>query len=119
MSKLIVEMEMPQACPCEFAYYSSHGIFRPCFAWYGIPARWSEVEKCAENGTRPDWCPIKGELPDKHGDLIDRNKLLKKKKHLFQTESGCFPKSEWFIKLDDVFGADAVVMAERKDDENH
>jgi hypothetical protein len=71
--KLIVEMEMPQACPCEFADYSSHGIFRPCFAWNGIPARWSEVEKCAENGTRPDWCPIKGILPDEHGleDMID------------------------------------------------
>jgi hypothetical protein len=64
MTKLIVEMEMPKACPCEFAYYSSHGIFRPCFAWYGIPARWSEVEKCAENGTRPDWCPIKGEISE-------------------------------------------------------
>ncbi len=64
MTKLIVEMEMPQACPCEFADYSSHGIFRPCFAWYGIPARWHEVEKCAANETRPDWCPIKGEISE-------------------------------------------------------
>lgn len=76
MSKLIVEMEMPQACPCEFAYYSSHGIFRPCFAWNGIPARWHEVEKCAENGTRPDWCPIVGVLPDEHGDLVDTDTVL-------------------------------------------
>ena len=21
---------------------------------------------------RPDWCPIKGELPDEHGDLVDK-----------------------------------------------
>lgn len=27
---------------------------------------------------RPDWCPIKGVLPDEHGDLIDRDALKKR-----------------------------------------
>ena len=36
---------------------------------------------------------------------IDANKLNKKKKYSFQTQKGCFPKSEWFIKADDLFAA--------------
>ena len=42
------------------------------------------------------------------GRLIDADKLNKKKKYLFQTESGAFPKSEWFIKADDLFSAPTV-----------
>ena len=34
---------------------------------------------------------------------INADKLCKKKKYLFITQTGAFPKSEWFIKLDDVF----------------
>ena len=74
MSKLIVEMEMPQACPCEFAD-SSSGIFTPCFAYYGVVERAAEFDKCARSGRRPEWCPIKGVLPEEHGDLIDRSAL--------------------------------------------
>lgn len=36
---------------------------------------------------------------------INADKLCKKKKYLFKTQTGAFPKSEWFIKLDDVFFA--------------
>ena len=42
------------------------------------------------------------------GRLIDADKLNKKKKYLFKTESGAFPKSEWFIKADDLFSAPTV-----------
>lgn len=35
-------------------------------------------------------------------DYISRDKLRKKKKYIFRTESGAFPKSEWFYKFDDV-----------------
>lgn len=35
------------------------------------------------------------------GRLINADKLNKKKKYLFKTESGAFPKSEWFIKAVD------------------
>ena len=40
--------------------------------------------------------------------LIDADKLNKKKKYLFQTQGGCFPKSEWFIKAYDLFVAPTV-----------
>ena len=42
---------------------------------------------------------------------INADKLNKKKKYSFQTQGGCFPKSEWFIKADDFFAApDADVV---------
>ena len=40
--------------------------------------------------------------------LIDANKLNKKKKYLFETRGLPFPKSEWFIKADDLFGAPTI-----------
>ena len=42
------------------------------------------------------------------GRLIDADKLNKKKKYLFQIKGGAFPKSEWFIKADDLFSAPTV-----------
>ena len=69
MSKLIVDMEMPRACPCNLAE-DNNGWYGPCFAYQGIPARDKEFEQCIEHGKRPDWCPIKGVLPEGHGDLI-------------------------------------------------
>lgn len=44
--------------------------------------------------------------------LIDANALNKKKKYCFQTVGGCFPKSEWFIKADDLFNAPTVDAVE-------
>ena len=44
--------------------------------------------------------------------LIDANALNKKKKYCFQTVGGCFPKSEWFIKVDDLFAAPTVDAVE-------
>ena len=40
--------------------------------------------------------------------LIDADKLNRKKKYSFQTVFGCFPKSEWFIKLEDLFQAPTI-----------
>ena len=53
--------------------------------------------------------------------LIDANELSRKKKYSFQTVGGCFPKSEWFVKLDDVFSTptvDAVEVVRCKDCEH-
>ena len=47
--------------------------------------------------------------------LIDADKLNKKKKYLFNTESGAFPKSEWFIKSNDVFLAPTVEAIPKAD----
>lgn len=40
--------------------------------------------------------------------LIDADKLKKKKKYLFKTQSGAFPKSEYFFKIDDILSAPTV-----------
>lgn len=80
MSKLIVEMDMPYRCPCGFAE-DNNGWYAPCFAYYGEPEREKDFDDCIENGTRPDWCPIVGVLPDEHGDLIDRDEVKQKMIH--------------------------------------
>lgn len=57
---LIIDMPMPKCCPCELA--GGYDIPLPCFACHGIPKRCKEFDECVEKGTKPDWCPIKGEL---------------------------------------------------------
>jgi hypothetical protein len=48
--------------------------------------------------------------------LIDRRKLLANKRHLFETIGGCFPKAEWFMKLEDIFRAKAAAPEERREE---
>lgn len=48
-------------------------------------------------------------LPKGHGKLIDADKLNRKKKYCFQTQGGAFSKSEWFIKVDDLFSAPTII----------
>ena len=68
MTKLIVEMEMPSACPCDLI-----GIgYAMCCSAANSKKRIVEYDECVKNGTKPDWCPICGVLPDEHGDLVDK-----------------------------------------------
>jgi hypothetical protein len=75
MSKLIVEMEMPTVCDeCPMMY---DGIV--CAAT-GTAVYPNHKARILKNGrefdpceNRLDDCPICGELPDEHGDLIDRD----------------------------------------------
>lgn len=101
MSKLIVEMEMPtRCCDCDLA----DGAV--CMAKGGVYGR--EVPKMTWIKTRPSWCPICGVLPEEHGDLIDRDELLKE----------CYPDDEFdahVIYADDIQNAKAVIAAERKE----
>ena len=46
------------------------------------------------------------------GRYIDADKLNKKKKYLFQTQGQPFPKSEWFIKVSDVFSTPTADVEE-------
>lgn len=46
---------------------------------------------------------------------IDADKLNKKKKYLFQTKGMPFPKSEYFIKLDDLFSAPTLDVVPREE----
>lgn len=84
MSKLIVEMGMPICCadcPC-------------CICLNGMkPAYCKAVMVDDDNivdglmwretdpNNRPSWCPIKGVLPDEHGDLVDRDEVKQKMIH--------------------------------------
>ena len=65
---VLVEMPMPECCPCELSHPSDGWHDLPCFASQGIKgrkaARWKEFDECVANHTRPDWCPIKGEIQD-------------------------------------------------------
>ena len=66
MSVVVVGMEMPCNChACAFGYGGC------CFA---APA---EEDRIYPDPDRPAWCPLRP-LPEKYGDLIDRNALLRK-----------------------------------------
>lgn len=98
MSKLIVEMEMPSSCfgcPMSINYNKI------------IICSLDNARRKGDFDFRPDWCPITGELPDKHGDLIDRDALL-------------LECTEWFdhsksVDEEDILNAKAVIAAERSE----
>lgn len=118
MSKLIVEMEMPNRCPCVLAV-DNIGWFSPCFADHGIPSRTKDFDDCIEKGTRPDWCPIKGVLPETHGDLIDRDVSIQTFKCIEEAPYSAFDGQEAFYTPEDVVNTllcqDVVIPAERTD----
>ena len=80
------------------------------------------------NSAANDWddlmkgCPIKGVLPDEHGDLIDRDKFVDKYiRHYTEQErkmnlvfAAVEVKQDF---ADMIYEEDAVIAAERKDDE--
>ena len=105
MSKLIVEMEMPQACR-----WNEDGTTKRCpiAEWGGACAVTKLFEPSFDN--RPPWCPIKGVLPDEHGDLIDRDALKKTKVYSHE-------RHEYVVPVAFIDWQDAVISAERKDDE--
>jgi hypothetical protein len=99
MTKLIVEMEMPIGCAnCTMADDDS----RFCKA----------TKKYIPMLCKPSWCPIKGELPDEHGDLIDRDALLK---HVY-TMKAPIGAEVTIVDACYITHAEAVIAAERKDD---
>lgn len=110
MSKLIVEMEMPKNCPeCHFSTacsfcegYDDICVLAPKDAEYEW--NFSDGVKPTE---RPTWCPIKGVLPETHGDLIDRDEL--KENFIIGDFIGDYARE----KID---AAPTVIAAERKDD---
>lgn len=71
--------------------------------------------KILRNRDRNNDCPLNPVPP--HGDLIDRKKLNKKRKYCFQTQGGAFPKSDWFIKAEDLFYAPTIIPADPSKEE--
>lgn len=122
---LIVDMKMPKRCfdcPMHDWTYGQHETRQNvlvCNARHGLEPILSRV---IPNGDeRPDWCPIKGVLPDKHGDLIDRDKFVDKYiRHYTEQErkmnlvfAAVEVKQDF---ADMIYEEDAVIAAERKDD---
>ncbi|MBR2680556.1 MAG: hypothetical protein IKE23_07360 [Exiguobacterium sp.] len=110
MSKLIVEMEMPRFCAecpmCDNVYYGDDVRKSFCVVF--------DERKEILTEDRPSWCPIKGVLPDEHGDLIDRDSLMIE----------LMDRGIEGVQTDDlaefqqiVMDAKAVIAAERKDNE--
>ena len=74
MSVLVKGMEMPQDCrECCMAEYHINTGKTWCKPADGLLA---DTYRPIMYDGRPDWCPLV-ELPEKHGDLIDRNDLKK------------------------------------------
>ena len=73
-----VDLEMPKDCPmCPFAHYDIFNTFCGCDITRGKRWAMKNDKDYAESSTRPDWCPLI-EVPEPHGDLIDRDKLRAK-----------------------------------------
>ena len=114
MSKLIVETEMdgiPNCC----------GLCDPLFAVVCATKHDQTIDKMMLRVGRPSWCPIKGELPDEHGDLIDRDAYLKLLESYIESKRGVCENKEFIVALQAISKqikcVKAVIAAERKDDE--
>ena len=87
MSVLIKGMKMPEKCgSCDLFHAESpmhctvvEGHKTVC-APYGMP--------------RPEWCPLVA-LPDKHGDLIDRDKVIPKLNFINEAEHQIYGRASW------------------------
>ena len=119
MSMLIVEMEMPRFCAecpmCDNVYYGDDVRKSFCVVF--------DERKEILTEDRPTWCPIKCELPDEHGDLIDRdevkNEIMKRMPQWCSTaDSDGFQFCSRREMLYPISRAKAVIAAERKDDEH-
>lgn len=62
---------------CPFAHYDIFNTFCGCDITRGKRWAMKNDKDYAESSTRPDWCPLV-EVPEPHGDLIDRDKLRAK-----------------------------------------
>lgn len=121
---LIIDMPMPKnCCECDLRQDNFDRGEQYC-PFTGV--------ECLSIG-RQAKCPIKGELPDEHGDLIDRDVLyMAVKSH--DTSDAAIARNhnkvtslqnistmkkgyiaEKHICLDDIIRAKAVIAAERKD----
>ena len=122
MSKLIVEMEFRKNClDCDLHQivygdsYADTDVY--CLKEKRfVGKRFGTTKDLA----RPDWCPIKGVLPEQHGDLIDRDAYLKLLGSYIESKRGVCENKEFIVALQAISKqlkcVKAVIAAERKDD---
>ena len=73
MSVIVIGMDMPDTCvDCEL--YHEGGEYGPYGSCEAHKVIFGEEDDWKYQ-TRPNWCPLRP-LPEKHGDLIDRDAML-------------------------------------------
>ena len=109
MSECVVRMEMPENCgECSFR---SDG-------WcYGI-REFDPQPGPLDFEKRPSWCPIICQLPEGHGELIDRSKLFdwytgQRTKYPVKHDSPQFGKMMMYEIFGEIDDAPTIVPAER------
>ena len=109
--KLIVEMEMPKVCMTKDGFYGDCPMDRLWCVQRNAPSGTKMRDAYAEmRGNIPSWCPIKGVLPEEHGDLIDRDALLETCIYYDINPN----KSA--VDADNIQDMPVIIAAERKDD---
>ena len=105
---LIVDKEMPESCMDCFMRMDCE-IYR----------RWIEdleVMRVPKREEHLQDCLIKGEIPDGHGDLIDREKLMPSLKHISEAEHQIYGNASWRFAgkcIAEVDSAHVVVPADK------
>lgn len=111
--KLIVEMEkVPKNCDDS------------CWGYLSGECPWSDhVDGYTMNGSRPRNCPIKGILPEEHGDLVDYDEVEKEFNRLLTymeevpDENGIiWFRRETIMPRGYTMKFHTIIPAERKDD---
>ena len=92
MSKLIIEMEMPQVCMTKDGFYGNCPMNRLWCVQRNAPSGTKMRDAYAEmKDNIPSWCPIVGVLPEEHGDLIDRHKTAEELNEMADEVYNDFP----------------------------
>jgi hypothetical protein len=105
MADLIIRgVEMPNSCEkCPFNDHEEGFCFA---AWKFNKSGWPEFSlNVGRQETRHHWCPI-GQLPERHGRLIDADAILEK---LMKT-------SRYFDLKFDIDAAPTIIPAEGRDE---
>lgn len=100
---VVMRMEMPKCCDDCDANYDCMACGITGTRWYG------SEEFNPSDGRLPD-CPILCQLPEKHGQLVDAEKLKEQSVHFCETEY-TFDFDAVFIE--DINEAPVIVPAER------
>lgn len=116
MSELIVRMEPPKLCFECFFRLDCELYMNEVMKPFG--KRDFTAFKPLVNG-----CLIRGVLPEKHGDLIDRDVAIQTFKCIEEAPYSVFDGQEAFYTPEDVVNTllcqDVAIAAERKDDETY
>ena len=109
MIECVVRMEMPETC---YDCPSFEDVGGYCFLrYYDFAKKDCMIDHDVVRSGRMDWCPILDVLPEKHGELIDRQAVYEKIKWWQEKTHDTVTKAmlhEFYLML---FGVPAIVPA--------